>query len=99
MKTLVILTRRPDADAGELARHSRPELLAVWKGMAEGAVRGVHGLQEGAGAVLEMETGTADEARRFVASLPYVKEGLLDAQVVPLKPFPAFATLCAAAAA
>ena len=99
MKTLVILTRRPDADAGKLARLSRPELLAVWKGMAEGAVREVHGLQEGAGAALEMETGTADEAWRFVASLPYVEEGLLDVQVFPLKPFPAFETLSAAAAA
>ena len=49
MKVLVILTRRPDADAGQLARLSRTELLAVWKGMAEGAVRAVHGLQEGAG--------------------------------------------------
>ena len=98
MKTLVILTRRPDADAGHLARLSRPEQLAVWKGVAEGAVRAVHGLQEGAGAVLEMETLTADEARRFVASLPYVEEGLLDVQLVPLKPFPAFEALSAAAA-
>ena len=94
----MILTRRPDADAGHLARLSRPEQLAVWKGVAEGAVRAVHGLQEGAGAVLEMETLTADEARRFVASLPYVEEGLLDVQVVPLKPFPAFEALSAAAA-
>ena len=98
MKTLVILTRRPDADAGHLARLSRPEQLAVWKGVAEGAVRAVHGLQEGAGAVLEMETLTVDEARRFVASLPYVEEGLLDVQLVPLKPFPAFEALSAAAA-
>ena len=97
MKTLVILTRRPDADAGQLARLSRPELPAVWKGMAEGVVRAVHGLHEGA--ALEMETGTADEARRFVASLPCVEEGLLDVQVFPLRPFPAFETLSAAAAA
>jgi len=99
VKTFVVLTRRPDADAGQLARHSRPELLAVWKGMAEGAVRAVHGLQEGAGAVLEMETGTAAEAGRFVAALPYVQEGLLDVQVFALKPFPAFETLSSAAAA
>jgi len=98
VKTLVILTRRPQADAGELARLSQPELLAVWKGMAEGAVRAVHGLQEGAGAVLEMETGTADEARRFVASLPCAEEGLLDVQVCALKPFPDFEALSAAAA-
>jgi hypothetical protein len=97
MKTIVILTRRPGADADALARLSREEQLAVWKGIATGAVRAVHGLQEGAGAVLEMETGTVDEVKRYVESLPYVEQALLDVQYCPLKPFAAFEALFAAA--
>ena len=95
MKTIVILTRRADAAAEELARLSKPELLAVWKGMAEGTVRAAHGLVEGAGAVLELETATLEDAKTYITSLPYVEEQLLDVQYCPLKPFPAFAALVA----
>ncbi|MES2941047.1 MAG: hypothetical protein V4864_25480 [Pseudomonadota bacterium] len=93
MKTIVILTRREGVSAEAFSRSSQPELAAVWKGMAEGAVRAVHGLLEGAGAVLEMETATLDEARRYIEALPYVEEKLLDVQYCALKPFPAFASL------
>jgi len=99
MKTIVILTRRADVDADLLARLSKPELLAVWKGMADGTVRAAHGLLEGAGAVLELETRTLEDAKYYVASLPYVEEDLLDVQYCPLKPFPAFDALAATAAA
>lgn len=93
MKTIVVLTRRPDADSEALKQLSRNELLAVWQGIASGAVRAVHGLAEGSGAALEMETATTDEARRFVESLPYVEQSLLDVQYLPLQPFPAFSAL------
>jgi uncharacterized protein YciI len=99
VKTIAILTRRADAAADHLARLSRSELQAVWQGMAAGTVRAAHGLLEGAGAVLEMETATVEDARRYLQSLPYVEEGLLDVQVHPLKPFPAFDALAATAAA
>lgn len=95
MKTIVILTRRADAAAEDLKRLSRPELLAVWKGMAEGSVRAAHGLVEGAGAVLELETATLEDAKHYVKSLPYVEENLLDVQYCALKPFPAFDALAA----
>ena len=97
MKTIVILTRRLDAAADALARLSRAELLAVWQGMAGGVVRAAYGQQQGAGAVLELETGTLDEMRHFVESLPYVAEDLLDVQYCPLKPFVAFESLFAPA--
>lgn len=99
MKTIVILTRRADAAAESLARLSRVEVLAVWQGVASGIVRGAHGLQQGAGAVLELETDTLDEVLRFIESLPYVCEDLLDVQYCPLKPFVAFESLFAPAQA
>ena len=71
----------------------------MWDGMAAGAVRAVHGLQDGDGAVLEMETGTLDDVKRYVESLPYVEQELLDVKCYPLKPFPAFEALVAAAGA
>ncbi|TRC95209.1 hypothetical protein FJV76_17460 [Mesorhizobium sp. WSM4303] len=97
MKTVVILTRRPGAATDGLARLHRAELLAAWAGIAAGSVRAIHGLLEGGGAVLEMETSTMDEVRSFVESLPYVDEALLDVRYCPLKPFVGFADLFAPA--
>ncbi|MCU7376199.1 hypothetical protein PEC18_36790 [Paucibacter sp. O1-1] len=93
MKTLAILTRRQDADTDAFERLGEFETQAVWRGMAAGTVRAVHGLAEVSGAALEIETGSAEEARAFVNALPFVAENLLHVQMVPLKPFPAFAAL------
>ena len=93
MKTLAILTRRQDAGADDFERLGERETQAVWRGMAAGIVRAVHGLIDGAGAALELETGSAEEARDYVYALPFVVENLLHVQMVPLKPFPQFAAL------
>lgn len=95
MKTFVILTRRADAAAEDFKRLSRPEALAVWQGLASGIVRAVHGLAEGAGAAMELESATCDEAKRYVEALPYVEKKLLDVQYCALKPFPGFEGLLA----
>lgn len=93
MKTFVMLTRRADADPQEFARLSKPEASAVWRGFASGTVRAVHGLVDGAGAAMELETPTFDEARRYVEELPYVSQRLLDVRYCALKPFSGFASL------
>ena len=93
MKTLVIATRRPDAPAEAFERLGQLEVQAVWRGIAAGTVRAVHGLVDGPGAALELETVTAAEARAYIDTLPFVVENLLDVQMVPLKPFPPFVAL------
>lgn len=93
MKTLAILTRRQDAGANDFERLGELETQAVWRGRAAGIVRAVHGLVDGPGAALELETGSAEEARNYVDTMRFVSENLLHVQMVPLKPFPHFAAL------
>lgn len=93
MKTLAILTRRQDAGADDFERLGELEIQAVWRGMAAGIVRAVHGLGDGPGAAPELETGSAEQARDHVDALPLEAENLLHVQLVPLKPFPQFAAL------
>ncbi|CAQ44847.1 hypothetical protein D7Y40_13755 [Stenotrophomonas maltophilia] len=93
VKTVVILTLKTGASGEALARLSAQETEAVWQGFATGCVRAAYGLLEGAGAVLELETATAEEAARYVDSLPYVAQGLLDVRRCALKPFSGFAML------
>jgi len=93
MKMIVILTRKANASSETLASLAAPEMQAVWQGFATGCVRAAHGLLEGAGALLELETATPEEAMHFVEALPYVAQRLLDVQYYALKPFPGFAAL------
>ena len=93
MKTIVILIRRADTSDEALARLVVSEAGAVWQGFAMVCVRAAHGLLEGSGAVLELETATAEEATHFVETLPYVAHKLLDVQYYALKPFPGFMSL------
>lgn len=93
VKTIVILKRRVDASGEALANLAAPEMNAVWQGFLTGCVRAAHGLLEGAGAVLELETATEKDAVQFVEALPYVAQGLLDVQHIALKPFSGYASL------
>jgi hypothetical protein len=93
VKTLAILTRRQDAGTDDSERLGELETRAVWRGMAAGIVRAVHGLADGPGAALELETGSAEHARDYVDALPLEAENVLHVQMMPLKPFPQFAAL------
>lgn len=93
MKTIVVLKRRSDASADRLQALSRDETLAVWVGVKSGIVRSTYGLETGAGAVLELETSSLEEAESFIKRLPYVEENLLEVSCYPLKPFTAFEAL------
>lgn len=93
MKSFVILTRNATAAADAFARLAQAEAAAVWQGLADGRVRAVHSLAEGAGAALELETTSLQEARAYIEALPYVAEQLLDVQYCALKPFGGYAAL------
>jgi hypothetical protein len=93
MKTFVILTRRADGAAEAYKRLAQPEVEHVWQGLADGILRAVHGLVDGPGAALELESATLQDAKQYIEALPYVKENLLHIQYCPLKPFPDFEKL------
>lgn len=93
MRTFVVLTRRADGAAGDFARLADAEVAHVWQGFATGIVRAVHGLVDGPGAALELESPTFDDARAFVEALPYVAAHLLDVRYHALAPFPPYGHL------
>lgn len=96
MKTFVILTRRADGAAEAFARLADAEARHVWQGFAGGIVRAVHGLVDGPGAALELESPAFEDARAFVEALPFVEAHLLDVQYVALEPFPPYEHLASA---
>lgn len=96
MKTFVTLTRRADGAAEVFKRLATAEAQYVWQGFADGIVRAAHGLADGPGAALELESDTFEEAKRYIEALPYVKENLLHIQYCALKPFSDYQTFASA---
>lgn len=72
------------------------EAKRVWDLYQAGAIREVYFRADRHEAVLILESDDEAEARKILASLPLVREALIDFDLVPLRPYPAFARLFAA---
>jgi len=86
------------APAGAFASHSRAEAERVWELHQAGVVRELYFRDDRDEAVLVLECGGIDEARAALASLPLVRAGLIDFELVPLRAYPGFARLFTPAA-
>jgi uncharacterized protein YciI len=58
---------------------------------AAGSFRAIYSRGDVPGAVIEIEAGDLAEATSLVESLPFARQGLMEFQVVPLKPYRVFA--------
>ncbi len=72
------------------------EAHQVWDLQQAGVIREIYFRADRNDAVLVLECRDEPEARRALASLPLVKEALIDFDIVPLRPYPGFARLFAA---
>ncbi len=73
------------------------EAKQVWELQQAGVVREIYFRADRSEAVVILECRDEAEARSALAALPLVKEGLIDFDVVPLRPYSGFARLFAAA--
>ena len=71
----------------------RAEAARAWQLYREGVVRELYFRADRDLAVLVLEAAGVEEARRALATLPLVRAGLIDFDVVPLAPYPGFERL------
>ncbi len=88
----------PWPEQAETDRLLVSEAKHVWDLQQAGMIREIYFRADRPDAVLVLECRDATEARRTLASLPLVKEGLVDFDIVALRPYPGFARLFAVAA-
>ena len=86
MNFAVILRIRPDASEELQARHRLAEAEAIWAATKEGSLRSIH-FHDGPGALLLMEATDKTAAAAWVSLLPMVSAGVVDSEVLALKPF------------
>ena len=93
MKLLAIGRPRAGVDVrGEVTRHAREEMRALWQLYGSGVVREMY-TPGRPGAVLVLETATRQDAEAALASLPLVTAGLIEFELIELRPFAAFNVL------
>lgn len=74
----------------QFAAHIEAERERVRELYRDGVVRSIWSRKDAAGAVMLLECADAAAARSAVDSLPLAQRGMLEVQIVPLAPYPAF---------
>ena len=87
---------RPAATRERLQPLMRAEIEAVWRDYRSGLIREIYERADSPGVVMICEAESAAEVEQMLASLPMSDAGLLDTQVIALKPFEMWTTLFAA---
>jgi muconolactone delta-isomerase len=81
-------------DRGDaFARLARDEAARLWDLVQEGVVRETYFRVERSAAVLVLECRDPTEAESVLATLPFVRAGLIRFELVGLRPYPGFARL------
>ncbi|BBB47858.1 muconolactone Delta-isomerase family protein [Pelolinea submarina] len=93
MKILVLEREKPDLTPAEVQPHLMDEARAAWKLVQEGTFREMYFTAEEHTAVIMLEADSVETAREILADLPLVRAGLIEFEVIPLRPYDGFARL------
>lgn len=95
MKILAIDKILPGASEEKIYSHIKEEAAKGWELLSTGVFREMYFRTDRGGAVLVLECADVAEARKVIDTLPLVKAGLVDFDLIPLGPFMPFTTLFA----
>jgi muconolactone delta-isomerase len=93
MKILAIEREIPGAAAGDFQRHAKKEARRAWDLHQAGLIRELYFRADRSEAILVLECASIEEAERTLRELPFVREGLIAFELIPLKAYPGFERL------
>ncbi|MEW6365928.1 MAG: muconolactone Delta-isomerase family protein [Acidobacteriota bacterium] len=93
MKILAIEKELPGLTSADFAPHLEAEAARAWELHKAGVVRELYFRADVHCAVLVLECRDVEEARRILATLPLVKQGLIEFETIPLVPYAGFERL------
>jgi muconolactone delta-isomerase len=93
MKILALEKEIPNTTSEKLAPHLKAEAARVWELYKSGHIREIYFRGDRNEAVLILECADVEEAESLLATLPLVKAGLIEFEVIPLVPYPGFERL------
>jgi len=95
MKILALEHELPSAKAAEFRQHAREEARKAWDMHQAGTIRELYFRADRDQAVLVLECASILEAEQTLAKLPFVREGLIHFELIPLRAYPGFERLFA----
>ena len=93
MKLLALEKERPGVSGDDYGPHLQAEARAVWELLQAGILREIHFRHDRPQAVIILEADSPQQAQAALAQLPLVKAGLIEFEVIGLRPYPGFARL------
>ena len=90
---ILALERESSATAEAFAPHLEAEARRVWELNQAGRLRQISFRLNEPRAVLELECASAEEAEELLTTLPLVEQGLIEFELIPLRPYPGLARL------
>jgi hypothetical protein len=97
MKILAIEHELPNTVAEDFHRYANEEARKAWVLHQAGLIRELYFRFDRDVAVLVLECASTEEAHTTLAELPFVREGLIAFELIPLKAYPGFERLFAKA--
>jgi muconolactone delta-isomerase len=93
MKLLAIEKEIPGVNKEDYKPHLIPEAMKAWELYQQGIIRELYFTESDHSAILILECKEADEANKYLDSLPLVRQRLIRFDIFPLIPYPGFARL------
>ncbi len=93
MKILALEREVPGTTDEQFAPHLQAEAARAWELHQSGVIRELHFRADRDEAVLVLECASVEEARGALATLPLVRAGLIEFELIPLRAYPGFARL------
>ena len=95
MKILALEHELPEATADKFWVHARDEARTVWALHQAGVIRETYFRVDRIEAVLVLECPSVEDAREALSTLPFVQNGLITFELIPLKAYSGFERLFA----
>ena len=95
MKIIAIEKEKDGLSTDDFKPHLKQEAEMVWQLQQQDIIREIHFRADEHCAVLILECESTAKAKSTLAELPLVKHGLIDFELIPLKPYPGLQRLFA----
>ncbi|NQT25233.1 superoxide dismutase [candidate division KSB1 bacterium] len=95
MKILALEKEIPNTKDSDYQPHLKAEAYRVWELNQDNIIREIYFREDFSAAVLMLECPNVQEAEKHLQTLPLVKAGLIEFELIPLKPYPGFERLFA----
>jgi muconolactone delta-isomerase len=93
MKILALEREFPEATSEMFQQFAQEESRKVWDLHQAGVIRELYFRADESSAVLVLECDSVEDASQTLAELPFVREGLISFEMIPLRAYPGFARL------